>query len=176
MTRRPPRRPALRLPARDHLESPNLVARLNLPNMAYAPEDKLLVYAQAQRGLMALEPSLEKQLKYLDFIDIYADLDDNERQRYTQLYPHEVNAMTGFAQRFRDEGREEGRQEGRQEGQQEGLQKGESAILLRLIQLKFGPPDAAIRHRVESAPADTLLSWAERILTATSMDELFRHP
>ncbi len=33
------------IPARDHLHSPNLVARLNLPNMAYAPEDKLLVYA-----------------------------------------------------------------------------------------------------------------------------------
>ena len=55
---------------------------------------------------MALEPSLEKQLKYLDFIDIYANLDDNERQRYTQLYPQEVAMMTGFAQRFREEGRQ----------------------------------------------------------------------
>ena len=45
------------IPARDHLHSTNLVARLNLPNMAYAPEDKLLVYAQAIRGLVALEPS-----------------------------------------------------------------------------------------------------------------------
>jgi hypothetical protein len=113
---------------------------------------------------MELEPSLEKQLKYLDFIDIDADLSDHERQRYTQLYPHEVDAMTGFAQRFREEGR------------QEGLQKGEAAILLRLIQLKFGPPDDAIRRRVESASAETSLSWAERILTATTLEELFRHP
>ncbi len=74
------------IPARDHLHSSNLVARLNLPNMAYAPEDKLLVYAQAIRGLVTLEPSLEKRLKYVDFIDIYADLDDNERQLYTELY------------------------------------------------------------------------------------------
>jgi hypothetical protein len=49
-------------------------------------------------------------------------------------------------------------------------------MLLRLIQLKFGPPDAATHRRVESASADTLLSWAERILTATSLEELFRHP
>jgi hypothetical protein len=76
--------------------------------MAYAPEDKLLVYAQAIRGLVTLEPSPEKRLKYVDFIDIYADLDDNERQLYTQLYPQEVTTMAGFAQRFTDKGREEG--------------------------------------------------------------------
>jgi hypothetical protein len=70
----------LKISARDHLYSPNLVARLNLPNMAYAPEDKRLVYAQAVRGLIELAPSTEKRLKYLDFVDIYADLDDHERQ------------------------------------------------------------------------------------------------
>ncbi|MCO5762509.1 MAG: hypothetical protein NHG36_13490 [Chromatiaceae bacterium] len=36
------------------------------------------------------------------------DLDDNERQLYTQLYPHEVATMSGFAQRFLEKGREEG--------------------------------------------------------------------
>jgi len=41
-----------RIPARAHLNSRNLVARLNLPNMAYAPEDKLEVYVQAVRGLV----------------------------------------------------------------------------------------------------------------------------
>ena len=40
-----------RIPARQHFDSANLVARLNLPNMAYAPEDKLEVYARAMRGL-----------------------------------------------------------------------------------------------------------------------------
>jgi hypothetical protein len=35
-----------RIPAREHFDSPNLVARLNLPNMAYAPEEKLEVYAR----------------------------------------------------------------------------------------------------------------------------------
>ena len=137
------------IPARDHLHSTNLVARLNLPNMAYAPEDKLLVYAQAIRGLVTLEPSPEKRLKYVDFIDIYADLDDNERERYTQLYPQEVTTMAGFAQRFTDKGREEGRQEGRQEGREEGrqeghnegLQRGEARILTALLRLRFASWD-----------------------------------
>lgn len=59
-------------PARTYFDSPNLVARLNLPNMAYAPGDKIEVYAQAVRGLLELESDPERQIKYLDFIDIYA--------------------------------------------------------------------------------------------------------
>ena len=155
------------IPARDHLHSSNLVARLNLPNMAYAPQDKLLVYAQAMRGLLELEPAPEKRLKYVDFIDIYADLDDNERQRYAQLYPQEVAAMTGFAQRFRDEGRVEGRDEGRKEG----LQHGEARILTTLLRLRFGELPAPIQQRIETADADTLLRWSERVLTAAGLDE-----
>ena len=167
------------IPARDHLHSSNLVARLNLPNMAYAPKDKLLVYAQAIRGLLQLEPSPDKRLKYVDFIDIYADLDDNERQLYTQLYPQEVTAMTGFAQRFTEQGREEGRQEGRDEGLQQGrdeglqqgLQRGEARIVTALLRLRFGDLPAAYRERIETADADTLLRWSERVLTAAGLDE-----
>jgi hypothetical protein len=68
-----------RIPAREHFDSPQLVARLNLPNMAYGPEDKLAVCAHALRGLTTLEPDPERRVKYLDFIDIYAALDENGR-------------------------------------------------------------------------------------------------
>jgi hypothetical protein len=132
--------------------------------MAYAPEDKLLVYAQAQRGLLALEPSLEKQLKYLDFIDIYADLSDHERQRYTQLYPQEVAAMTGFAQRFREEGI--------QQGMQQGMQRGEARVLTALLQLRFGELPAHISQRIDTADADTLLRWSERVLNALTIEDV----
>lgn len=74
--------PLFETPAREHFDSPNLVARLNLPNMAYAPEDRIEVYAQAVRGLLELEPDPERRLKYLDFIDIYAHLDEQERVIY----------------------------------------------------------------------------------------------
>jgi len=49
--------------------SDNLVVRLNPPNMQYPAGRKVEVYAQAVRGLTALEPDPEKQLKYLDFMD-----------------------------------------------------------------------------------------------------------
>ena len=62
------------------------------------------------RGLASLEDDPEKQLKYLDFIDIYADLDENERVRYEREYPQEAEIMSSFAERFIQQGIQEGRQ------------------------------------------------------------------
>jgi len=54
-------------PAEHYLDSRNLVARLNLPNMQWPAERKLDIYARAIRGLLELEPDPNKQMKYLDF-------------------------------------------------------------------------------------------------------------
>ncbi len=164
------------LPYKRYRDSDNIVVRLNLPNMRYAPSEKLEVYADAVRGLTDLEPDPEKCIKYLDFIDIYAALDDNERQRYQRDYPNEANAMTRFAERFHQEGlekgMEEGRQQGMQQGMQQGRQKGEALILLRLLQLKFGElPEETHRH-IDQADEQTLLQWSERVLSAQSLDEV----
>jgi hypothetical protein len=40
--------------------------------------------------------------------------------------------------------------------------------------LKFGPLEPALEDRVRSADADLLLKWGERVLTAESLQEIFR--
>ncbi len=85
--------PLFQTPARAYFDSSNLVARLNLPNMAYASTDKIEVYAQAVSGLLELEPDPERRLKYRDFIDIYAHLTETERVVYQQRYAPEAEAM-----------------------------------------------------------------------------------
>ena len=75
---------------------------------------------------------------------------------------------------IREEGREEGREKGREEGREEGRQEGEVRVVLRLLRLKFGPLDPEIEERVHSADADRLLGWSERILTAESLQDVFR--
>ena len=113
------------IPFERYCESDNIVARLNLPNMRYPPERKVEAYARAVRGLTHLEPELERQLKYLDFIDIYAALDDNESAQYRHQYPEEAEKMTSFAERFREQGM--------QKGVQKGVQQGEARVLVRLL-------------------------------------------
>ena len=178
------------LPFERYRGSTNVVARLNLPNMRYAPDERVDVYADALRGLNALETDPNKKAKYIDFIDIYAALDETEQRLYVQKYPQEAEVMSSFAERFRQEGMQQGRQEGMQQGRQEGIQQGrqegmqqgrqegmqqgEAQILMRLLARKFGELPVDIRHRVESADSERLLLWSERVLTATSLDEVLQ--
>ncbi len=86
--------------------------------------------------------------------------------------------LTDSIDRWNRELREKSLQEGLQEGRQEGLQKGRqeegARIALRLLRLKFGPLAPEIEERVHSADADRLLAWSERILTAESLQDVFR--
>lgn len=153
---------------REHRESRNIVVRLNLPNMKYPPEERVEVYAAAVRGLATLEPDPERQLKYLDFVDIYAALNETERERYEREFRDEVRTMTNFSERFQ----EMGRQEGVQQGVQKGMQQGEALALMRVMRRKFGDLPDLTRQRIESADPDTLLEWLDRIITADSIDEV----
>ncbi len=57
---------------------------------------------------------------------------------------------------------------------EEGRQEGEARLLLRLLRLKFGPLEPEIEERVASADTDRLLEWGERVLTAESLQDVFR--
>lgn len=62
----------------------------------------------------------------------------------------------------------------REKGRQEGRQEGEARMLLRQLRLKFGALAPEIEEQVCSADADRLLVWGERILTAVSLEDIFR--
>ncbi len=74
-----------------------------------------------------------------------------------------------WTRRWKEEGREEGRQEGREEGRREAL----LTLIERQLELRFGPLPEAIRGRLEGADADTLLHWADRVLTADTLEAVF---
>lgn len=57
---------------------------------------------------------------------------------------------------------------------EEGRQEGEARLVLRQLRLKFGPLDPEIEDRVRTADADRLLEWGERVLTAESLQDVFR--
>lgn len=164
------------LAAERYWDSDNLVARLNLPNMAWPPDRKVAAYAQAIKGLLNLESDTDKQFKYIEFVDIYAALDDNEQRQYEDQYPEEKAAMSGFVERYREEGIREGRQQGMEQGMEQGRQQGESAVLRKQLTRRFGTLDQAILNRLERASTADLEQWAENILDARTLEEVFtRH-
>ena len=94
----------------------------------------------------------------------------------------EYIAMT-TAERLIQQGIQQGRQEAAntaekliQQGRQEGLQRGLQNlrdVVRKLLHLKFGPLSEEHEARVRQASAEQLDLWAEKILSATSIDDLF---
>jgi len=56
---------------------------------------------------------------------------------------------------------------------EEGRQEGEATVLLRLLQRKFGSLGPEIQERVRRADAGQLLEWADRFVTAATVEEIF---
>lgn len=154
-----------KLDASRYLHSDNLVARLNLPNMRWSQEQKVDIYASAVNGLLTLEPDPEMQLKYIDFIDIYTAMDDNQMHEYQTRYPQENQKMATLTERLLNEGM--------QQGIQQGVQQGEQNLLQRQLARRFGPLDRQTTQRLQQASAQELECWADNILDAKTLSEVF---
>jgi len=161
------------LQARDYLASQNLVARLNVINMAYSRGEKLDVFHAATEGLASLETDREKQRKYTGFIDAYVQLSDEEQRRYEEDYlSRSANreVIMGFFGNLIERGHQAGLQEGRQEGRQEERR----VLVSRLLEKRFGPLSTAIQQRLQSATPEELEHWAMRMLEVDSLDAVFQ--
>jgi hypothetical protein len=161
------------LDAEDYWDSDNLIARLCLSIMQWSKDQKLEVYARAVQGLTSLEPDPEKQLKYIDFIDIYSALDDNEMEQYKAQYPQEDKTMASLSERLRSEGMARGLEQGIEKGMAEGMQTGERAVLIRQLSRRFGSLSAETLSRLDNANQQQLEAWADRILDARTLEEVF---
>lgn len=67
----------------------------------------------------------------------------------------------------------QGREEGREEGRQIGRREGERDIVARQLEHKFGSLDAAVEARLDRADLDTLQAWSERLLDASTLEEVW---
>lgn len=65
-----------------------------------------------------------------------------------------------------------GLEKGRAEGLERGLGLGQRALLRKLLTLKFGHLDEVAFRRLESATLSDLELWGERILSATTLEEV----
>ncbi len=55
----------------------------------------------------------------------------------------------------------------------QGIHQGERTLLLRLLQRKFGEVPAYYHGLMDRANPETLLKWADLLITANSLDEIF---
>ena len=100
--------------------------------------------------MLQVPPELQRQL--------WHDIDQLERNRPIP-YITSVERM----------GIEKGLLQSRQEGRQEG----EVTLLERLLSKRFGPLEEATRSRLNNATLEQIESWAERVLDAKTLEDVF---
>ena len=69
--------------------------------------------------------------------------------------------MMGFAQRYTEK------------GIQQGMLSGERQVLTRQLTRRFGPLPAAVLQQLEQANTDQLERWADKILDAPTLEDVF---
>ncbi|MBI5591227.1 MAG: hypothetical protein HY881_12165, partial [Deltaproteobacteria bacterium] len=69
--------------ARDYYDQRNPVVKILLPKMNYKPEERFEVIRRAYRGLFELVTPMMFD-KYVDFIDVYAGVREEEREAFYQ--------------------------------------------------------------------------------------------
>ena len=95
--------------------------------------------------------------------------------KFTNLSRQEVEAMLGLQladTRVYREAKEEGRLEGQLEGRLQGRLEGESALILRLLQRRFGAVDEVLAARIQALEIEQLESLAEALLDFTALNDL----
>jgi len=75
---------------------------------------------------------------------------------------------------WKEEWKREALAEGLEQGLTQGREEGRAEILLKLLGMKFGPLSEENESWIRSADSDTLLKWSERVLSATTLDDIFR--
>jgi len=111
----------------------------------------------------------------LDAMDRLDEVDTVGRSAecYTRLL-EETKAMleTNMA-RWEREWQERSEAHGREEGRAEGVAAERTALLVRLLERRFGQIDDSVRARIAAASPDELLAYADRVLDARDIDSVF---
>ncbi|MBF0463297.1 MAG: Rpn family recombination-promoting nuclease/putative transposase [Magnetococcales bacterium] len=114
-------------------------------------------------------------LKAKEQLDILK-LPERERQSY-EYYKDDLHYQASMVQSTYGMGRLEGLQEGWQggllAGAQKGRQEGETALLLRLLQRRFGDLPPWVSQKLAQADPSALEAWSLRFVDAQTLDGVF---
>ena len=168
-----------RLSWRRFVKQPNPVASALMAKMKIATRDRPRVKLECLRLLTTLKLDPARMRLISGFVDTYLRLDTRETKRFertiagTELAPEQKEQVMEIVTSWMETGIERGLVQGRQEGRQEGRLQEARNTLLRLGTKKFGSPEAAFAQRIENAELITLESLTDRLLEASSWQELF---
>ena len=111
------------------------------------------------------------------YISLVADVSQDEVVAVVECcLPEAKELIMTMAERLRQEGLEKGLEKGLQQGlergREEGMLGGRIRIVRRQLELRFGALDQTVVQRLESSDEAALERFAERLLTAHTVEEV----
>jgi hypothetical protein len=146
--------------AKDYYQHNNPLVKILLPKMNYQAEERPEMIRQAYLGLFELVSSSLFD-KYIDFIDIYAEIEESEHlELYKQLEQKKETFM--LAQYIREQ------------GMQQGMQQGEVILLERQIRKKFTLESKVVNKLLSGLNREQLEILGDKILEFSNAEEFLR--
>jgi hypothetical protein len=125
-----------------------------------------LASEHGQRGLLIV-------MSYTERVNPHVDRDTLIRHLTPLVGPGLEQTMLTFEDILRNEALEKARRDVRDEVRREEREEGQRELLLRQLTRRFGSLPAVITSRVARASRDEIARWSDRILDATSLDDVF---
>ena len=112
------------------------------------------------RALLAAPRGLSKLAALVEYLRRVADVDDEAlRTTVAQLGPAAEEVTVTAAERLRREGLDEGR-------------RTQAAMLVSMLEARFGAVPDDVRARIEAADTETLERWGVRLVTADALEDV----
>ena len=137
------------------------------PDVKEAFEILKSVSATAQERLEA-----ERRITYVRELNAIADYKWDEGMAQGIAIGEAKGRSEGRSE-GKAEGRAEGKAEGKAEGRAEGQAEATRALVARQLERKFGPLTPEHQALLDSATLEQLEQYADTLLTASSLDEVF---
>jgi hypothetical protein len=151
------------------------------PNEMVAILDEVLAWLKRHEGFEAAREAFADLMRAMIVpvgpgVRVPADLLEVRNMLATRAERWVENWKREGLEKGLQQGLEKGLQQGLQEGRQEGRQEGEAAILLRLLQRRFGVLPGWATERVTRAETAILEEWSLRILDAGRLEDIVGKP
>ena len=146
------------------------------------PENRFEAKRRLVRLLYARDWSRERILGFFGILDwmmrLPEDLDnelwhDIERIEGERNVKYVTSVERLAIKRGIEQGMEKGLEKGMEKGLERGRAEGSAALLSRQLTRRFGPLTTTITERLAQATPEQLEQWAERVLDAPSLDDVF---
>ncbi len=151
-------------------------ARLALAMLRFAPRQEHLAHVLEEFTTDVVELVRTRADRMFTIIMEYAYQVSDTEPEELQAFFHRLgpDAQEAYMSTTLERGVAQGVAKGRAEGVAKGRVEGVAETLARLLVKRFGPLTPEQTTKIESATTDQLDAWVDRVIDATSIDDVLR--